>query len=123
MTKKGESQIKPSLTERQLQDWIVEVAKVCGWRIHHTRPAWTNKGWRTPIQGDAGFFDLVLVKGARLLLIELKSEKGKLSPEQQDWHDAIDLMNRLRLRKGYNNPVEKFLFRPSDRDEIEQLLR
>jgi len=110
------------ITESELATWLEDLLNVTGWLWCHSRPARTKDSWRTAITGHKGWFDYVAVRGARLVLIELKSEKGKLSPEQKDWHDAIDLMNRLRLRKGYKNPVEKYLVRPKDRDDIEEVL-
>ena len=61
------------MTEREFQRAVVELARLMGWRVHHTRPALTRAGeWRTPIQGDAGFPDLVLCRPPRLILAELK---------------------------------------------------
>ena len=111
------------ITEADLSTWLEDLLDVTGWLWCHSRPARTKDGWRTAITGHKGWFDYIAVRGARLVLIELKSEKGKLSPEQRDWHDAIDLLNRLRMKKGYKNPVEKHLVRPSDRDFIEELLK
>jgi hypothetical protein len=61
------------MTERDFQRAVVELARLMGWRVHHTRPALTQRGrWLTPIQGDAGFPDLVLCRPPRLVLAELK---------------------------------------------------
>ncbi len=80
----------PPLREAELQDAIVEAAMMLGWRVMHTRPARTGKGWRTPLQGHRGFPDLVLVRPPRLVFAELKSLSGKLTPEQTAWIDALD---------------------------------
>ena len=59
----------------------------------HSRPAKGRDGrWRTALQGHAGFPDLVLVHKERRLLLfaELKSEKGKVEPEQQAWLEALE---------------------------------
>lgn len=76
-------------TEIQCQATIVEAAKLFGWRIHATRPARSAKGWRTPIQGHAGFPDLVLARGPDLLFVELKRKPNRIEPDQQAWHDAL----------------------------------
>ena len=48
----------------------------------------------------------------RLVLAELKTEKGKVSPAQVAW------LERLEQCAG----VEVYLWRPSHRDEIERVL-
>ncbi len=74
-------------------DWktrVIDAAKLFGWRTAHFRPARTKYGWRTAMEGDTGFPDLVLVKPPRLILAELKRGKattkaGKPSDEQAEW--------------------------------------
>lgn len=82
----------PPLREADLQDAIVEAAMMLGWKVMHTRPARTGKGWRTPLQGHRGFPDLVLLRPPRLIFAELKSLSGKLTPEQEGWLDALELV-------------------------------
>jgi hypothetical protein len=78
------------VTERELTDAVLELARLLGWRCAHFRPARTARGWRTAVQGDgAGFPDLVLVRGERILYRELKTERGKLRPEQEAWLSAL----------------------------------
>ena len=37
--------------ERDFQRAVVELARLMGWRVHHTRPALTQRGrWITPIR-------------------------------------------------------------------------
>lgn len=77
-------------TEAQCQATIVEAAKMLGWRVHAERAAGGGRhGWRTPIQGHAGFPDLVLVRGAELLVVELKRKPNRLEPAQVGWLDAL----------------------------------
>jgi len=75
----------------------------------------------------------VLVRPPRLIIAELKSLTGKLSPEQEVW--IRDL--RECVRQKMINPVfylqewaievfpslEVYTWRPSDRDLIEALLK
>src|SRR3990172_10409409 len=75
-------------TEAEFQSAIVEYAQARGWLVHAERPARSNKGWRTPIQGDPGFLDLVLARGEpdpRIIFAEVKSEEGRETKEQKAW--------------------------------------
>lgn len=79
------------VTERELQFAVIECAQLLGYRVAHFRPAQTSKGWRTPVEADgAGWPDLVLVRGPRLIFAELKSATGKLSPAQEEWKDTLE---------------------------------
>jgi len=101
------------VTEREFQRAVVELARLMGWRVHHTRPALTQRGrWLTPIQGDAGFPDLVLCRPPRLIVAELKRVGGKPTAEQQGWLDA------LHACAG----VECYLWTPADWDAIVRML-
>jgi len=78
------------MTERDLQAWVIVLARLLGWRVAHFRPARTAHGWRTPVAGDgAGFPDLVLVGHGRVLFRELKAGRGRLRPEQEAWLSAL----------------------------------
>lgn len=78
------------MLERDLQKGVIDVAKILGYRVMHARPAWTGKGYRTAIQGHAGFPDLCIVGNGRLLFRELKAGKGTLSSEQAEWIRALE---------------------------------
>jgi hypothetical protein len=74
------------MTEAQLMSAVIETAQRFNWKVHHTRPAQYQSGrWATPIQGDPGFPDLVLVRDGVVLFVELKSSKGRVRPEQMRW--------------------------------------
>lgn len=68
------------LLEKDLRKHVIAYAKTLGWRTYFT---WTS------IHSPRGLPDLVLVRPPRLVFIELKSEKGKVSPEQQEWLDDL----------------------------------
>lgn len=82
---------------------MTALAKLRGWVWYHT-----HDSRRSP----AGFPDLVLVRGRRLVFAELKREGEKPTAEQQRWLDAL----------AATGAVEAYLWRPSDWEEIEQTL-
>jgi len=106
-------QLRARMSEDAFQQWVVDLAKVYGWRHYHTR---FSK--RSP----SGFPDLVLARDGRLIFAELKSEKGHLTPEQREW--MADLA-RVAQRLFMTDPdtVREFLWRPSDMEQIEKVLR
>ncbi|MCM1011913.1 VRR-NUC domain-containing protein [Brevibacterium sp. XM4083] len=73
------------MTERQLQDQIVELAKRMGWLVYHTYDS---------RRSEPGFPDLVLVhpKQMRQLWRELKSETGETTSAQKVWLSALLLV-------------------------------
>ena len=109
-------------SEKDFQATIIQLAQLCGWMIAHFRPAMTSKGWRTPVQGDAGFPDLVLVSppcksgprlGKRIVaFIEVKSDRGKLTAEQKKWLDALHDVDWVMAR----------VWKPDDAQEVEDFL-
>ena len=83
--------VKPKVSEAELLRDVIKLARMCGYRVHHCRPAQIRSGrWVTPIQGDPGFPDLVLAKRDDILFAELKVDSGKLTEAQQDWHHVTD---------------------------------
>jgi hypothetical protein len=101
-------------TEEGFKGWVTDLAKHCGWLVHHDRPSRRADGsWRTAVEGDAGFPDLVLARDGRVIFAELKTERGKPSPAQDRW--------MLEIRGRYDtSPC--YLWRPSDRPEIARVL-
>ncbi len=83
---------------------VLQLAKLLGWRTAHFRPGMMANGrWITAVSGDGkGFPDLVLVRGKRLLFVELKTDDGEMSEEQTGW--MLDL---------YRAGVDVQLWRPS----------
>lgn len=72
--------------EQTLLDGIIEYCKLKPVRVHHGRAARTAAGYRTAIQGDPGFFDLVIVGLGGVIFAELKRRKGaKWQPGQKEW--------------------------------------
>lgn len=98
--------------ERDWQAQVIDLARLCGWRVAHFRPALTKHGWRTPVAADgAGFPDLILVRD-RLIAAELKTANGKTTSEQDAWLAALAAAG-----------VETHVWRPDDTDQVLAALR
>lgn len=93
-----------AITEKAFMAQVVDLARTLGWATYHPFLS---------IHSPRGWPDLALCRPPRLILAELKSEKGKTSPAQEEW---------LRLLKGCPG-VEVFLWRPSELDEIARILQ
>ena len=102
-----------SATEAEFQTLVIDYAHLMGWRVAHFRPAQTGKGWRTAMQGDPGFFDLVLARNGQVIFAELKSEKGVMTGAQWAWYHAV---------KDHAIAVYAHIWRPSDWPEIQKIL-
>lgn len=103
-----------AMTEAELLEGVLKLARMYGWRAAHFRPCQTGRGWRTPVQADgAGFPDLILVRGDRVIAAELKRELApQPAVEQWAWLDALA-----------GAGVPSFVWRPSSIDRIAEVLR
>lgn len=115
------------VTEADLLTWCLDLLAIHGWAIHHDRPARTEKGWRTAIQGDTGYPDVTAVnREGFLIVVELKSLKGRVTDMQVGWLDRF-------AGHGHDWQAEPFcrqaalrrvvgLVKPVDRDELAAIL-
>lgn len=78
-----------AMTETELGNVIIDYAQMSGWLIIHHRPARTKQGWRTAMQGNAGFPDLVLARRQRVIFAELKTMGKDPDANQTVWLRAI----------------------------------
>jgi len=100
----NEEKLDRAVLERDLQDQIIQLARLLRWRVAHFRPAMTAQGWRTPVQADGkGFPDLILLRGSRIVVVEVKRQLGTIDPDQELWLDAF---------RGVG--AEVHVWRPSD---------
>lgn len=77
----GEAPGRPTITEKDWQARILDIARMYGWATYH--PFDSRRS--TP-----GWPDLTLVKPPRLIFAELKTERGRLTPQQRDWLTWLD---------------------------------
>ena len=91
-------------SERNLQARILEAARALRWLPFHVFDS---------RRSQPGFPDLVLVRPPRLIFAELKSAKGRITAEQQQW---LDLLSQIP-------GVEIFVWRPADLQDAIGILR
>lgn len=92
----------PALSERQWQAQVLRLAGLHGWMAHHTHDS---------RRSQPGFPDLVLVRAGRLIFAELKTDTGRLRPEQAVWLDELQ-----------RTPAEVYVWRPADVDAVVAVL-
>jgi len=68
------------VTEKRLMAQLIDLLTATGWMTYHTFDS---------RRSTAGFPDLIAIRGARMLAIEVKSEAGRITPEQRAWLVAL----------------------------------
>ena len=94
------------MNEAALQQLLTDAAELNGWLVFHDNDSRRNA---------AGFPDLVLVKPPRVLFLELKSEIGRVRPEQHVWMDALsrcDTIASAIIRPEHADLVIEYLQNP-----------
>ena len=89
----------PRLTEARFLKDVREAARLAGWETYHTL---NSKG------SEPGWPDLVLAKPGRVLMVELKTDHGRLTRAQQKW---------LRLLATCPG-LEVAVWRPADWEKV-----
>ncbi len=120
MTPKTARQVlDEAITEAQWQETVTEYATTRGWLWYHPNLS---------LRDEAGFPDLVLVRGGRVLFVELKTERGRLRAEQVAWLQALakaemDVMVSMGMGQ---EPIHRELgvrvWRPRDWENVEREL-
>jgi hypothetical protein len=82
------------ISEKDLLEQIRELARWCGWGVYHVYDS---------RRSAPGFPDLLLLRGCRLVVAELKSESGVLTEAQRAWLEAFRLVG-----------AEVYTWRPRD---------
>lgn len=82
--------IAGAMSEAALQKAVLDLATLKGWVVTHFRPArGRDDRWLTHLTGDPGFPDIVIARGGVALFFEVKTEKEKLTSDQQRWRAAL----------------------------------
>jgi hypothetical protein len=97
------------VSEASLEAALVDLAKLYHWRAYHIRDSRTDDA-----RADHGFPDWLLLRGDRMIVLELKSKRGTVRPNQREWLEAFAAVARIDVA----------IVRPADdADELELLLR
>lgn len=93
------------MTHKQFLQVVVDLARLNKWMMYFT---WNSR------HSPAGFPDLILLRGVRQVVIELKIPPDKIKPEQQEWLDGYSQVS-----------AEVYVWMPGDweADIIEEVLR
>jgi len=89
-------------TEKEFMAKVVTLAKACGWKVYHPFDS---------RRSAAGFPDLTMVRGSRLLFAELKKDGKTPTAKQKEWLEALG-----------NAYAEAYCWEPYQWAEIEKLL-
>ena len=91
------------ISERDWQKRVTKWAKDLGWTVQTT--------YFSPYS-SRGILDLSMCRPPRFILAELKTDRGKLRPEQREW---IDLVGKCG--------IEVFVWKPSDEKQVLEILK
>lgn len=102
------------ISEKDFTAQVIALLRWYKWRCAHFRPGMTKRGrWVTAVSGDGvGFPDIFALRPNRRLMAELKTSKGKTTPEQEVW-----------LEWARSADIEAYIWRPQNIDEIEVILK
>jgi hypothetical protein len=101
------------MSEADWQRQVVELAGILGWQhLHVRRTIGRGKKWVTATNLK-GFPDLLLWHETmrRIVAAELKTNKGRVQPEQ------LDVLRSLQAAG-----METFVWRPDDLDDVKHIL-
>ena len=99
-TPKGQLRV----SEKDLERLVADAARTFGWMRYHTKFS---------VKSAAGWPDEALVRADRLIIAELKAVDNPPSPPQTAWLYALAAVPG----------IEVYLWRPTDIDEIAEVLR
>lgn len=92
-----------AVSEKRFQEQVIQLANLSGWLCYHTHDS---------RRSAPGFPDLVLVRPPEIIFAELKTEEGRVRPEQRAWLEAL----------GACPGVEVRVWRPAAWREIAEVL-
>lgn len=103
MTTDARRVMDTAMSERDFMASVIDLARLNGFLVYHTHDS---------RRSAPGFPDIVAIRGEDLLAIETKSQRGRLTPDQEHW---------LRAFAGVER-VQALLVKPAGWDELAALL-
>ena len=103
--------LQEAIPEEEFQQQVIDLAELRGWSHYHTHDS---------RRSAEGFPDLVLARPStlrggfdgRVIFAEMKAQKGRPSVEQRAWLAVL----------ADTGKVEVYVWRPSDFDQIVEIL-
>ena len=82
------------MSEAEFQRLVIQTAQLYGWLVFHARSTRISQAdgtvrHATAMAGQAGFPDLVLSRGGRLMFLELKVGRNRPKPNQVAWLNSL----------------------------------
>jgi hypothetical protein len=106
---------KPAASEAEWQRTVIRCAQLNGWRVNHVRTTAETRADGTIRHTTAtrikGWPDLELLRPGRFIMAELKSDTGRLTPDQA--RTIADLQAA---------GVDVFVWRPKDWEVVQSTL-
>lgn len=104
----------PPILEADFMRSVTDLATRRGWQWVHWLPGQHRDAWRTTYRGSLGkgWPDLLLIRGIRVLAIELKAEGKKPTDDQIR---VLGILSACGFETGW--------FTPSGWDELEGILK
>lgn len=112
-----QARTRAGLSEAHLEQQLLDLARIRGWLAFHVRDS------TRVLMGNTGYPDWTFARRGRLVVVELKREDGKLSPEQREWLYAMgwqDEQQQWHLSQG--SPLRAYVIRPSSFDRFMEVL-
>lgn len=102
------------MLEKDFGHQVEHLLNLFRWRWYHPAPAYRpSGGYSDSFHGMKGLPDYIAVRRGRLVFAELKNERGRLTPDQNEWLDNLQQVPA----------IEVYVWRPADLEEIKEVLR
>lgn len=107
------------ISETAFASQVEDLLNIGSWKWMHIKPSIMQSGrWASSMnEGGKGWLDYLALRPPRVLIFELKDDRTKMTPEQEEWWEFWELC------KQENSNLELYLWRPRWIDEVVECLR